>query len=146
MVYTVYRCCIFCGIFNFAKFYHTAQIFESYKFCGFCYFPAKCKNYFCENERMPIVTWLNPCLQITKLIFHEIKILTNPQNYSPQNICAIRCICFKQHYVQKSNNLYGPHLIFDQFLNFNLLKSFYTCKIPSSQCQFPCPQPWECVS
>ena len=85
VVYTVYRCCIFCGIFNFAKFYRTAQIFEGYKFYGFRCFPAKCKNYFCENEWMPIVTWLNYACksqnlfsmkskfwQIHKIIAHKI--------------------------------------------------------------------------
>ena len=35
------------------------KYFEGYKFCGFCFFPAKHENYFHENEWMPTVMWLN---------------------------------------------------------------------------------------
>ena len=35
------------------------KYFEGYKFRRFHCFPAKCENYFRENERTPIVMWLN---------------------------------------------------------------------------------------
>ena len=64
--------------------------FEGYKFCGFRCFPAKCKNYFRENEWTPIVTWLNYACNTWDLFSVKSKFWQICKIYSPQNICAVR--------------------------------------------------------
>ena len=61
------------------------------------------KNISAKKKQMAslIMLHVNYACKTQIFIFHEIKILTNPQNiYSPQNICAIwymshvcTCIC-----------------------------------------------------
>ena len=59
------------------------KIFEDCKFCGFCCFPSKRKNYYCENEQTTSHVAINyACnlrnqnfIKFAKFIAHEIFVL-----------------------------------------------------------------------
>ena len=62
------------------------KYFEGYKFHRFCCSPAKLKNYFCENEWMPTVTWLNYSCNLRKLFSVKSKFLQIRKVYSPHTV------------------------------------------------------------